>query len=132
MEWPGETVEPTKYFFCDLPADYSLCRLVQVAKARWKIEQDYQQLKRNLTSITMRAAVGASGIITCSSVGLLKASYRPEQEVCAVRSVLRHRESLVQMAATHVHHMQKALDQMNLQVHHVIMCWSNMASRCVW
>jgi transposase len=54
------------------------------------------------------------------SVGLLKASYRPEQEVCAVRSLLRHRESLVQMAATHVNHMQKALDQMNLQVHHVI------------
>ena len=54
------------------------------------------------------------------SVGLLKASYRPEQEVCAVRSLLRHRESLVQMAATHVNHIQKALDQMNLQVHHVI------------
>lgn len=54
------------------------------------------------------------------SVGLLKASYRPEQEVCAVRSLLRHRESLVQMAATHVNHMQKALGQMNLQVHHVI------------
>jgi transposase len=54
------------------------------------------------------------------SVGLLRASYRPEQEVCAVRSLLRHRESLVQMAATHVHHMQKAMDQMNLQLHHVI------------
>ena len=54
------------------------------------------------------------------SVGLLRASYRPEQEVCAIRSLLRHRESLVQMAATHVHHMQKALDQMNLQLHHVI------------
>jgi transposase len=54
------------------------------------------------------------------SVGLLRASYRPEQEVCAVRSLLRHREGLVQMAATHVNHMQKALDQMNLQLHHVI------------
>ena len=54
------------------------------------------------------------------SVGLLRASYRPDQDVCAVRSLLRHRESLVQMAATHVHHMQKALDQMNLQLHHVI------------
>src|SRR5215831_15089389 len=54
------------------------------------------------------------------SVGLLRASYRPEQEVCAIRSLLRHRESLVQMAATHVDHMQKALDQMNLQLHHVI------------
>ena len=48
------------------------------------------------------------------SVGLLRASYRPDQEVCAIRSLLRHRESLVQMAATHVNHMQKALDQMNL------------------
>lgn len=54
------------------------------------------------------------------SVGLLKSSYRPSQEVCAIRSLLRHRESLVQMAATHVHHMQKSLDQMNLQIHHVI------------
>jgi transposase len=54
------------------------------------------------------------------SVGLLRPSYRPAQEICAIRSVLRHRESLVQMAATHVQHMQKALDQMNLQLHHVI------------
>jgi transposase len=51
--------------------------------------------------------------------GLLRASFRPEQEVCAVRA-LRHRESLRQMASTHVLHMQKALDQMNLQLHHVI------------
>jgi len=37
-----------------------------------------------------------------------------------VRSILRHRDSLVQMASSHVQHMQKALDQMNLQLHHVI------------
>ena len=54
------------------------------------------------------------------SVGLLRASFRPEQDVCAVRSLLRHRESLVQMACVHVQHMHKALDQMNLQIHHVI------------
>jgi transposase len=54
------------------------------------------------------------------AVGLLRASFRPEQTVCAVRSLLRHRESLVQMTGTHIHHMQKALDQMNLQLHHVI------------
>ena len=54
------------------------------------------------------------------AVGLLRASFRPEQAVCAVRSLLRHRESLVQMTGTHVHHMQKPLDQMNLQLHHVI------------
>jgi transposase len=49
------------------------------------------------------------------SVGLLRGSFRPEQAVCTVRSILRHRDSLVQMASTHVQHMQKALDQMNLQ-----------------
>jgi len=54
------------------------------------------------------------------SVGLLRASYRPPQTICGLRSIWRHRESLVQIAATHIQHMQKALDQMNLQLHHVI------------
>src|ERR1700730_13261698 len=54
------------------------------------------------------------------SVGLLRAAFRPAQDVCAVRSLLRHRASLVDMATCHVQHMQKALDQMNLQLHHVI------------
>jgi transposase len=54
------------------------------------------------------------------SAGLLRASFRPPQAVCAIRSILRHREGLVQIASTHVQHMQKALDQMNLQLHHVI------------
>lgn len=54
------------------------------------------------------------------SVGLLRASFRPEDRVCVIRSLLRHRDSLVQMAAAHVQHMQKALTQMNLQIHHVL------------
>lgn len=54
------------------------------------------------------------------SVGLLKASFRPEHAVCEVRSLMRHRENLVQMACVHVQHMHKSLDQMNLQIHHVI------------
>jgi transposase len=54
------------------------------------------------------------------SAGLLRASFRPQQTVCAIRSILRHREGLIQIASTHVQHMQKALDQMNLQLHHVI------------
>ena len=54
------------------------------------------------------------------SVGLLRASFRPAPEVCALRSLLRHRNSLVEMASAHVQHMQKSLDQMNLQIHHVI------------
>src|SRR5215510_116155 len=54
------------------------------------------------------------------SVGLLKASFRPEHAVCEIRSLMRHRESLVEMSCVHVQHMQKSLDQMNLQIHHVI------------
>jgi len=37
-----------------------------------------------------------------------------------IRSLLRHRDGLVEMAAVHIQHMQKALTQMNLQLHHVI------------
>jgi transposase len=54
------------------------------------------------------------------SVGLLRASFRPEQAVCEIRSLMRHRENLVQLACVHVQHMQKSLDQMNIQIHHVI------------
>jgi hypothetical protein len=32
----------------------------------------------------------------------------------------RHRDNLIQLATLHLQHMQKALDQMNLQIHHVI------------
>jgi transposase len=54
------------------------------------------------------------------SVGLLRPSFRPEDAICRLRSLLRHREGLVEMAAEHVQHMQKALSQMNLQLHHVL------------
>src|SRR6516225_7647358 len=54
------------------------------------------------------------------SVGLLRAAFRPGQDICAVRSIWRQRCELVGMAAQHVQHMQKALTQMNLQLHHVI------------
>ena len=54
------------------------------------------------------------------SVGLLRSSFRPAQEVCAIRSIIRHRKNLIELAATHTHHMQKALDQMNVQLHRVI------------
>jgi len=48
VEWPAEEKDPTKYYLCDLPASYSLRRLVRLVKSRWKIEQDYQQLKEEL------------------------------------------------------------------------------------
>jgi transposase len=54
------------------------------------------------------------------SVGLLRASFRPSMDICAVRSLWRHRGSLLQMASEHILHMQKSLSQMNLQIHHVL------------
>lgn len=54
------------------------------------------------------------------SVGLLRGSFRPPSSICAIRSLWRHRASLIQMAAEHVLHMQKALDQMNVQIHRVL------------
>lgn len=50
------------------------------------------------------------------SVGLLRGSFRPTAAIAALRAYLRHRETLVQSAATHVQRMQKALLQMNLQL----------------
>jgi transposase len=46
-----------------------------------------------------------------NSVGLPKASFRPPDEICIIRSLWRHRESIVQMAAEHIMHMQKALSR---------------------
>jgi transposase len=54
------------------------------------------------------------------TVGLLRASFRPEQQVSVLRSFLRHRNNLIEIASMHVLHMQKALNQMNLQIHHVL------------
>lgn len=54
------------------------------------------------------------------SVGLLDSSYIPEDSVVVIRSLLRHRESLIKTASSYVQHMQKALTQMNIQLHNVI------------
>jgi transposase len=54
------------------------------------------------------------------SLGLLHSAFRPKGEVCAVRSLMRHRNDLVEMASQHVQHMQKELTQMNVQFQHVI------------
>jgi transposase len=52
--------------------------------------------------------------------GLLSASFRPPDQIVALRAYLRHRKMLVEYASNHVRHMQKALMQMNLQLHHVL------------
>jgi transposase len=52
--------------------------------------------------------------------GLLRASFQLRGEVAALRAYLRQRERLLDYAAAHIQHMQKALTQMNLQLHHVV------------
>ena len=54
------------------------------------------------------------------TVGLLRGSFRPEAAITALRGYLRHRETLVQSAVSHIQRMQKALVQMNLQLHLVV------------
>src|ERR671928_212903 len=47
-EWPAGEREPTKYFLSSLPVDVPLTDLVTAAKARWRIERDYQELKQEI------------------------------------------------------------------------------------
>jgi transposase len=52
--------------------------------------------------------------------GLLKASFRPPEDIGALRALVRHRANLVQSAARETQHMQKALQQMNVKLTNVI------------
>jgi len=54
------------------------------------------------------------------SYGLLRGSFRPAAEIATLRAYMRQRERLVEYAAAHIQHMQKALMEMNLQLHHVV------------
>ena len=54
------------------------------------------------------------------SYGLLRGSFRPDAEIATLRAYLRQRERLVEYAAAHIQHMQKALMEMDLQLHHVV------------
>jgi transposase len=48
------------------------------------------------------------------------ASFRPDDEICQLRSLLRHRETLISGAAREIQHMQKALHQMNCLLDKVV------------
>lgn len=54
------------------------------------------------------------------SYGLLNGSFRPAQDICALRSFLRHRQNLIESCGREVQHMQKALQQMNVHLHHAV------------
>ncbi len=48
IEWPKGDDEPTKYWLSTLPEDIAFQRLVDLAKLRWRIERDYQELKQEV------------------------------------------------------------------------------------
>ena len=48
IEWPEGEAEPTKYWLSILPKNISFLRLVDLAKLRWRIERDYQELKQEV------------------------------------------------------------------------------------
>lgn len=58
----------------------------------------------------------AQWIQTLHSYGLLKGSFRPQGDLVALRTLLRHRAQLLEHRAPHIQHIQKALLQMNIQL----------------
>ena len=64
--------------------------------------------------------VDSQWIQTLHSYGLLNASFRPEADIVALRTLLRHRAQLLEHRSPHILHMQKALLQMNLQLSQVL------------
>jgi transposase len=54
------------------------------------------------------------------SFGLLEGAFRPHDQVCVVRALVRHRDTLIKEQAQQVQRMQKVLVQMNLQLSAVL------------
>lgn len=54
------------------------------------------------------------------SCGLLSASFQPDTFTRKLRTYMRHRKNLIEMSATHIRMMHKALEQMNIKLQHVI------------
>ena len=52
--------------------------------------------------------------------GLLRASFRPPEEICALRALARHRDNLIRYRSAHIQHMQKALQMMNVKLTQVV------------
>ncbi len=52
--------------------------------------------------------------------GLLAPSFRPPEDLCQLRSLLRHRDHLLRRTVKHMQHRQKSLDQRHLHVPHVL------------
>ena len=59
-------------------------------------------------------------LLQLHTYGLLNGAFRPDEQVCSLRSYRRQRDTLVGYRASHIQHMQKALRQMNLLLDNVV------------
>jgi SRSO17 transposase len=64
VEWPTGKPEPVKYWLSNLPTDTPIVELVRLGKLRWRVEQDYRELKGASALTTLRAAALAAGTTT--------------------------------------------------------------------
>ncbi len=54
------------------------------------------------------------------SYGLLNGSFRPSDDICRIRTFMRHRDNLTKSCGAQLQHMQQALNQMNIHLHHAV------------
>jgi transposase len=54
------------------------------------------------------------------ALGLVQGAFRPEDDIVQLRNFIRQRSMLIAHASEHIQHMQKALSQMNIQIHQVL------------
>lgn len=78
------------------------------------------------TPIPLKQLGRKSDVLDCQWIqqlhtyGLLSGSFRPDDQVCGLRSYIRQRDNLIKSGTTHIQRMQKALTEMNVQLHRVI------------
>jgi transposase len=63
--------------------------------------------------------------------GLLRASFRPPEDIAALRSLVRHRANLIRSATAEIQHMQKALQLMNLKLTNVVSDITGLTGMCI-
>jgi SRSO17 transposase len=64
VEWPQSEPAPVNYWLSNLPDDTPIVELVRLGKLRWRIEQDYRELKARSGWTTSRVAASAAGTTT--------------------------------------------------------------------
>src|SRR5258708_33337848 len=135
----GRTERPTQRFGCCTAELNRLANwlkecgvdtvVMEATGNYWVVLYDIlEERKLNPVVVNLRYAKNMSGkkgdICDCEwmqklhTYGLFSNSFRPTQEIRVLRAYLRQRETLVGPAAQRIHHIKKALTEMNVQLTH--------------